>query len=398
METNPTQKAVLYINQQGLEITHASYSARSDFSFCGKKFELGRVKGYTEKEKRASTWFGRAVEEAVQWHVERGYRGGPERFLEIWDGMKLIEGFDKLTYTDADGDFDQLRKGGHEMLRLFALRVRLWPFPIQTRFQVSLVRELWPNTELAGITNKARIDALSLVPGNHPALPKIENPPAETYVITDIKTAGKAIPSLLVKLDKQLREYVWGANASFGAFLWFEKKGHTMKKGDRVATLVDVQGRVLYNAGRNLTVCFFDSKNNQVFAVVSAEGFERYQKAVQDLSGKALEAAKLYFITTDDDAVVVTPDQITKQRVDFAAAYFTKEDLIEIGRSVSQETMQMIHAHRTGFYPMTGGVRFPMEKCNTCCMRGICAGNEELKNELVVISGEEWLDDVDLGE
>src|SRR5260370_22008617 len=75
--------------------------------------------------------------------------------------------------------------------------------------------------------------------------------------------------------------------------------------------------------------------------------------------------------------VSCTPKDITKQRLLFGAARITQQDMDEAGREVGRTTVEQVRAAQENFYPRTGGVRWPNDKCVYCAMRGICADKPE---------------------
>jgi len=59
----------LYINSKGYLVTRHSYSGGDTFNYCARKYYLERVQGWSEKQQRAASQFGIALEHAVTfWH------------------------------------------------------------------------------------------------------------------------------------------------------------------------------------------------------------------------------------------------------------------------------------------------------------------------------------------
>ncbi len=88
----------LYSNPSGQDVPQGSYSAREKFRYCPRKFQLSYTQGWKQKEQRASTWFGKTLEAAIQSYEENGrQRGtGPGLFEERWEKVKCVKEFDRL--------------------------------------------------------------------------------------------------------------------------------------------------------------------------------------------------------------------------------------------------------------------------------------------------------------
>jgi len=97
----------------------------------------------------------------------------------------------------------------------------------------------------------------------------------------------------------------------------------------------------------------------------------------------------------DGSILIVAPSDVTKQRIQFAAARLTEADMDEVGRSVAQTTVEMARAHEQDFYEKQPGVRFPNEKCGFCSMRFHCLHDAEGRDKNLTRRGEEWLDGID---
>ena len=147
-----------------------------------------------------------------------------------------------------------------------------------------------------------------------------------------------------------------------------------------------------------------DAKTKEIIGVYVGEQAEldTYDRMTCDekgerLAGNALKEAKTRFYMASD-SVLTSPEKLTKQRLQFAAARLSPEDVRDTGKLVGQVTVEMVMAHEQGFYPKEGGTRFPNEKCNMCDMRWICTGDSKGRDENLTRFGEEWLDgqDVDL--
>jgi len=94
----------IYRNYEGHEVTHGSYSQRETFNYCPRKFELGRVQGWQEREHRASMEFGKAIEAAFQFHesVGREPNAALKAFTRGWNQATKALDFKDWTYTDTE--------------------------------------------------------------------------------------------------------------------------------------------------------------------------------------------------------------------------------------------------------------------------------------------------------
>jgi hypothetical protein len=403
---------VLYFDvKKGINVTAASYSSREVFKFCRRKFLLTRVEGWSSKRIGAAPNFGRAIETAVQYHVQNNFKGGVEKFIDVWNRYRTVKDFEKWEYGKTEGSWENLLQDGIELLKLFALRAKWLPIydaqiakkPV---FQLPLRKEIFPGTELAGLENTAYLDMVSYVHPLHPLLtpwPQDEIAPAFRVLITDIKTSGKTLRPELVVVDPQLVEYAWQYKQRDVAFLWFVKVTRGFDSGSRV-TLLEPAGP--WAAGNELFVIQVEkdpvSKSVCGLFLGDEAALNAYDRATKDadgdrLAGNALKEAKTRFYM-NSDTVFALPSQVTKQKLQFAAARLSVEDMQEAGKLVGQVTVEMVMAHEQQFYPKEGGIRFPNEKCNLCDMRYICIGDTVGRDEKLTKFGEEWLDgqDVDL--
>src|SRR5438046_2619743 len=124
---------VLYTNSKGEAITHSSYSSRSSFRKCAREFELTRIKGYSEKQKRAAPLFGRCIESGLQYYEENNRKPGSgiERFTQLWKEVALLPDFSELVFKDStENNWEQLLRSGKEMLLLYEFRAPFLPISI----------------------------------------------------------------------------------------------------------------------------------------------------------------------------------------------------------------------------------------------------------------------------
>lgn len=413
-------EVMLYRNAKDKPITFSSYSARQDFKFCPRKFELTRIKGYQDKEKRAAPLFGTAVESSVRFFEENNRKPGcgVEHFARLWHDITTLPEFDELKYTDSEGDWESLLRSGKELLRLYEIRAPFLPISTEPKavFQQTLRKKIFPNSEYDILENKAIIDILSFPNREHPLLSEVDPEDCQGAVqsrplIIDMKTSGDDLDTGLVSLDPQLCEYAWQARIPDVGFLWFVKHGHSLKKGSRVTALENIGN---YKAGTELFVLSagyekveiesktgkpkFEYKPDGTFYVGSYTCLSAYDFTLKGLRGKARDEAEEYFLkekeyTVNKEYVIRCPETaLTKQRLQFAAVRLTQQDMDEIGRDVAQTTVEMVRAHNEQYYPRTGGIRFPNNKCPFCAMRWICLNDDENRDRYLTRKGEEWLD------
>ncbi len=269
-------------------------------------------------------------------------------------------------------------------------------------FQQRIRKTLFPGTNLCMLENVAVLDILSFPPWDHKMLPKIEQPSSESEqreLIIDVKTAGKDFPTALVSLDPQLAEYAWQTRIPDVAFLWFVKSGHGFKRGSRISLLRPVGALWGGWEGFVLDIADDDAGAPQALAIGSYDALQKFEAAVKGVRGKALTAAKQNSIDAghaDGTIITVSPADVTKQRIQFAAARLTDADMDEVGMSVAQTTVEMVRAHEQDFYEKQPSVRFPSEKCGFCSMRFHCLHDSDGRDKDLTRRGEEWLDGVDL--
>lgn len=400
-----SESKALYLNSKGAEVTHGSYSARQTFKHCPRAFELQRVQGWSDRTQRAAPLFGTALESAVKEFEANGRPPGTiaAAFERIWQQVKTTPNFEKLIYTDTEESWESLLRCGREMCQLYEIRVPYLPISIQPPavWSQSLRKKIFPGTELDKLENKAVYDILSFPAWNHPMLPPIEKPERELTrtLVIDMKTGSGDLNTELVGLDPQLAEYAWQGRVPDVAFLWFVKKGHDVRKGSRV-TLLQKPDKCDYSPGFELNVLWISSAKEatakkpateeKIYLGTNAVMVE-YEQQAKGITGAALETFKGTFAERPD--VYLCPREFyTKQRLQFAAVRLTEQQMEDTGRSVAQTTIEMVRAHREGFYPQMAGVRFPNEKCGFCAMRWICLNKPDKRDQTLTKRGEEWLD------
>ena len=412
----------LYTNTKGQPVTHSSYSSRSDFRKCPKYFELTRIQGWSDKEKRAATLFGNCVEAGIQYFEKLNRTKGTavSKFTELWDAVKTIPEFNELIYSEKEKDWFSLARAGREMMMLYEIRASFLPISVNPAalFAQVLRKKVFPGSQYDKLENKAIFDILSFPRWNHPLLApygtfthctdcavrwscalESDGPqftPCQQHelrtLIVDVKTSGVDLEESYVKLDPQLAEYAWMARVPDIAFLWFVKKAHEIKKGSRV-TLLEPAGK--WPAGTELSVLNYDSDTGEAFIGTYVE-YAAFDKALTGLRGKAREAmsgACLSAAVVRGDVVRCPASIVTKQRLQFAAARFSQADMDEIGKDVAQTTVEMIRAKDENYYPKLAGIRFPNQKCQFCSMHYICLGDSDGRDANLQRKGDEWLEE-----
>ena len=401
-------EAVLYVNTNGKPVTHASYSSRMSFRKCPREFQLTRIDGWSDKERRAAPLFGKCIEAGLQAYEEskRTANKGVESFVYNWEQVKLLPEFSKLIFTECEGDWDRLKQAGTEMMWLYEVKAPRLPVA-SPLFQKELRKKIFPGTNLDKLENKAYIDIMSFPRWDHKLLPVIPSPAAlemnQRPLIIDVKTSGRDLAVDLVALDPQLAEYAWQARIPDVAFLWFVKRGRELKTGSRI-TLLDDAGP-WYAGWEGWVLDIVDPEDDPKKPqrpvgvwVGDLPALQEFEKAVKGLRDKKRTAAKEGFLTAAyESGAVAFPqrDKLTKQRLQFAAVRLSEQDMDDVGRSVAQTTVEMVRAHEMGFYERQPGIRFPNEKCNFCSMKWICLNRPDQRDLLLTKKGEEWLDCVE---
>ena len=401
---------ILYRNSSGKEVTHSSYSSRQTFSKCPRQFQLERVQGWSDKAQRAAPLFGKCIESGLQVFEENNRRpdSGVEVFVRMWNDVQLVPDFKNLIYTATEGSWEQLLESGKQLLKLYEFRAPKLPI-VRPLFQQRIRKTIFPGTNLAMLENVAVLDILSFPPWNHPMLPPVPmqdfagaagflegNPVRE--LITDVKTAGKDFPTELVSLDPQLAEYAWQTRIPDVAFLWFVKASHSLKRGARVSLLRTVEP--LWAGWDGCIVELIDNELNAPTVMVGGwNALRKHEEVIKGIRGKALDAARknsLDGLRAEGGIIEVLESDVTKQRIQFAAARLTDADMDEVGRSVAKVTVEMVRACEEDFYPRQAGVRFPNEKCGFCSMRFHCLHDADGRDKNLTKRGEEWLDGYDV--
>jgi hypothetical protein len=391
----------LYTSASGREVNHLSYSAISDYDYCPELFRLSRIEGYVDKEKRAAFSFGNCVESAIQFFHENGLKAGEgiDEFKRLWLKWKDIP----LVYSDQEGSWFDLLNMGASLLRLY--EVRLPDLPIKNpKFQLNYKKPLWPGTELADLEFTSFIDILSTLEDGG-------------RIIVDVKTAKSPLPDIpgILALDPQLKDYAWATGIKEVAFLWLVKGRPSFKHGDTISLLEDAGN---FKAGQELVVAKFTSPKD---AVVVSEGVKaspavpwlllagttevvrKMDEELEKISGKGSKerTEALYAeYAADGRLVYASQDGVSKTRLQFLEATIPDKDIPEAGQFIGHRMLQIKSSVESNFFPKTGGLRFPNQKCPSCRMRGLCLGRQDLVDQLLVKIGpkvqeDDWLKELE---
>ncbi len=421
--------AKLYINPKGRGVTYHSYSAGADWEYCKRLYKLKRPEGWRERRSGAWAPFGKAIEVAVRAHCLRD-ESAPAVFANEWTKANpeflCIACRDKhateetlcaackeqrkanreLEYSEKEKDWATLSTMGDGLMRLFEATRPSLPglaanAKTKPRFSVKLEREMFPGTPLAGIKFTAEIDCLAAPAADHPLLPRIANAlpvaGATRPLVIDIKTSARAYTedTGMVALDPQLHSYAWQTGVPDVAFLVFVKSGLELKRGTRVQAFDAVKFpgiEILPSAAPDsfyLELC--EPEGEDAWWVLPHGVTDALHEYTKGLKGKALTEKRMEFLR--NAGALLSAGAFTTQRIQFLAARVSDEDMRGSGERIGQQVAEIVAAQERDFYPKEGGIRWPNDKCLNCAMRGICSGNDALRDELLVKQGEEWLED-----
>src|SRR6266550_1428089 len=134
--------AYLYINSKGNPWRKHSYSAGNTFDQSPYKYYLQKVLGWKERDNKARFMFGKALEEAVQYHHEHDGVGAKEDFIQRW-AVHKEDG--NLSYTDVEKNWQTLNQMGTDMIRLYVAMQPKLPIPMGGRsvFQREYAKEVF---------------------------------------------------------------------------------------------------------------------------------------------------------------------------------------------------------------------------------------------------------------
>jgi len=385
----------LYVSASGREVNHASSSSLDTFRLCRRKFKLGRIDGWRQKEKKASREFGKCIESAVQYYHANGLKPGDavSEFQRLW--AKFIDQKD-LTYTAQEESWGSLNIQGQEMMKLYEITLPILPIK-NPKFQLQYLKPLWPGTNLADLQFMAYVDLLSTLEDG-------------SRIVVDIKTAKMMLDVTpgMMSLDGQLRKYAWVSGIRDVAFLNFVKaKPEEFKKGTSVTLLEDTkdwkagEARVVVSAVEKTVE---GSEEKQLLLYLGTPETVRIMDGeLGKISGKGAQAAKEKVFTeyvSNGRLCVVDRSAVTKCRLQFVRDTIPEEELAEIGQGLGVDVMAMKMAHDANFYGKDGGLRFPNAICSWCEFLPLCNPDPKKVEETLVQIGpkapeKDWLDELE---
>lgn len=388
--------AYLYINQRGQEWRKHSYSAGNTFDQCPFKYYLQKIEGWKEKETKARFLFGRALEEAIQWHHEHNGEGAVDHFIELW---RQHSDNKELTYTKVEKDWATLYATGVQMVKLYIIRQPSLPIPLggQTLFQKEFGKEVFPgDPNYGGIEDIGKIDILAYVDPNHPLLPKViwrpEYGPFRPLII-DIKTAGMDFPEQygMAAYDVQLRRYSWHTGIRDVALVWFVKKSHKIEKGSKV-TFLEPAGAFV--AGQEAIVAATEGESVIVLANDSlvaemerVQGRKEDGKLMQTNEAKARRDEWLFKF-----GAKVHTNFLTKQRLQFNAGFVTVESANDAGEIAGSQIVRIVNARMRNVWTNTFGIRYPHDDRSDPYFRAFVQKDQMFRDQNFTKAGDDFDD------
>lgn len=379
----------LYENHSGKLVTIHSYSSGNTFKECKRKYKLSKLDGWKEKEQKAAFKFGDCIEQSIRFFHESGLRAGSsgDEFTRLW--LKHQDN-KELVYTDKEGSWEAMHQMGIEMLALYEIRLPSLPIYKPT-FQVKYQKEVFPGSELSGIDFVAYVDM------------EVRRPESELLLL-DIKTSSneldESIPNLLA-LDPQLLSYGWVSGILNVGFVWFTKiKIGQYKKGDAVTLLKgspNISAMKRYEPGTLFRI--IESGEDEGFVVAALPSdYDKIDAELSEITGKGSTAKKkdlLKKYTEDGTIGVLDIGKITKQKLQFVTARLNPEDVKEMGEAIGSEIADIVDAREQDFFPKEPMIRGLIKKCQMCPFLGICLDNKTLRDERVIRTNSDWLDEIE---
>jgi hypothetical protein len=377
-------KASLYVNSKGYEVSRHSYSGSSEFQHCPRLYYLKRVAGWSERSQSAAMEFGNAVEAGHREFHTHDLESALKVFSTKWnlqkDDARAERKLTPLDYSEKLENWDSCFQTGQEMLKLYALRYPRMPFVISdpSALQAQRTYEVFPGSDLAGIELISYMDIVAKLKAGA-VDPTLE----DDRIILDMKVSAAACPSL-VSLDPQLRTYSMVEKIPTVGFLWFGVKSRSLKKGDYVTVLQSLgEGEV--SPGKVVVVLALDADEiplspPSLYVVDSEKILDEFET----IKGQSKEAKAARIAFRDQRSRIVPISAITRQEVEVVMATISEESREDMRKQIENDVIRIHAASKNDFWPMQSGVRFPHNPCPMCSMRGICSGNEKLRDELVV--------------
>jgi len=376
--------AFLYINSRGEAHRRHSYSAGNDFDGCPYRYYLRRVMGWRERDNKARFLFGRALEEAIQFHHDHNGQGAVEDFIRRWSVHKDNK---ELQFTAVEKDWDNLNQCGIEMIKLYAIRQPSLPIPLGANsvFQRTYEKECFPGDPNYGeIIDAGKFDIISYVDPNHPLLPKINWKPEQGRlrpIIVDIKTAGQNFPENpgIAAFDSQLRRYSWQSGIRDVSLLWFTKTGRSLKKGSSITLLENVGA---FKAGDEAVIAKVDEDAlwfvGNDFMLEEMSRAQGYKGDKVDQTNAAKERAAAWL---EQNGTKISLDKVTRQRLQFNAGRVSEESANDAGAVAARQIVEIVNAWNNKQYPQTFGIRYPRDDRSDPYFRAFVLGEENFKQQ-----------------
>jgi hypothetical protein len=380
-----------------------SYSAGQDFDSSPLKYKLKKVDGWREKDNKGSFKFGRALEQAMQFHCENGGAGGVEEFTRLWAEH---ENDKEITYTKTESDWASLNRSGRELMIIFNAVLPSLPIPLEhSIWQREIEKEVFPgNEEFGGITHAGKLDILTKVDPNHPMLPKVPWTEAKGLfrnLIIDIKTSALDFDERqgMCAFDSQLRNYSWLTGIRDVGFLWCKKAGHGLGKG-RSVTLLTFAGK--YKAGDEAVVAAMED-DDRCWIVRNDIELERMEEAQGRAPAAPGKKGKL--LTTKDatarkdawlgeHALLVDNDILSRQRIQFNAGVVKDQFAEDAGAVVARQITGIVNCWKTQVWPMEFGVRFPKDSRKDSFFRAFVEDDKMYREQNFTKSSTDNFDDL----
>jgi len=376
--------ALLYVNTKGEAHRKHSYSAGLDFDRSPYLYYLKRILGWKEKDRKGSFKFGRALEQAIEFHHDN-QRGGVEKFIELWAPFKDDK---EIRYTKTEKDWESLNRAGIEMMKLYLIRLPLLPIPLGggSVFQREYSKEVFEGDPNYGEIHFAgKLDIVAYVDPTHPLLPSVHWKPEYGLLrplVIDIKTSAVDLAERpgIVAYDKQLRIYSWLTGIRDVSFLWFKKASHTLSKGSSVTLLEDTGP---FKAGSEAVVAQVGDDGaylvlNDTVIELMNEAQGRKEDGSIDQT-KAAKERKLNWLK--ENATWATESVITKQRLQFNAGFVTAESADDAGKIAASQIIRIVNAWKDKSWPQWMGVRYPTDDQSDGFFRAFILNDVNFRDE-----------------
>ena len=389
--------AHLYVNGRGKPWTKHSYSAGCLYDKCPYAYYLQKVLGWKEKDNKARFAFGKALEEAIQYHHEHNGEGALDDFCTRWESWRSVP----LNYTALEKDWTTCLQMGKDMIRLYKVLQPSLPIPLggSAIFQREYMKEVFPNDpNYGGIKDAGKLDIVCFVDPAHSSLPRVEWKPEYGPVrplIVDIKTSAVEFPEQpgMAAYDAQLRRYSWVSGIRDVSLLWFKKSGLGFKRGYDV-TFIEPTGS--YASGEQAVVAQVDGENIWVFKsefmlaeMDRAHGKNESGGIDQTKAGK--ERGKNFL---QQHGVRIHSGFVTRQKIQFNAGLVTKASADDAGRAAARQIVSIVNAWKTGVWENTFGIRYPKDDRNDSYFRAFVQNDEDYRKQNFTKADEESFDDL----